>query len=269
MHPLLYEIGSLQFHSYPFFISLAFLVSTLLAAHHGDQLDPPVFVPPQGAVWTLIGALIGSRAWHIVQYDHWTNVWRAIFVWEVGLVFYGGLIGAILFSIVYLAVTKNLNWRIVDVCVPYLALGQAFGRTGCFLNGCCWGRISDKPWAVSFPKNSHAWAQHVDQEHILRNAGSSLSVHPTQLYSVFGLLVICLILRSQLKSSPFTFAIALRYMFLYGLLRFTVESFRGDSVRSVFEVMTVSQTVSLGLVVISAIVYAVLERRARRTSTSA
>ena len=68
------------------------------------------------------------------------------------------------------------------------------------------------------------------------------------------------------RAYNFTFSLFLEYMFLYGLLRFTVEAFRGDSLPSVLNIMTVSQTVSLGLIVVSSIAYTILERRHHKKS---
>ena len=245
-------------------LSLAFLAATLLASREGLRLRSPVFVPPQGAVWTLLGALLGSKLFFYIQYyDLYDDRpwYHMLYVWEGGLVFYGGLIGAFVFSAGYLYITRQMDWRIADVCAPFLALGQAIGRTGCFLNGCCWGRVSDTPWALQFPRQSLPWRDHVAEGLLESTAPASLPVHPTQLYEIAGLIAICLLLRRRLYSAPFTFAIALQYGYLYGLLRFTVEMFRGDSARNVLDMLTVSQTISLGLIVSCALAYWVLEQR--------
>ena len=266
MHPVLLEIGELRFHAYTFFLALGVLVSTLLAARDGARLPNPVYVPTQGAVFALIGALIGTRAWWILQYDHPANLYRAIFFWEGSYVYFGGLLGGIAGAVAYLYATRNMDWRIADVVAPYLALGQAFGRVGCFLNGCCYGSVCEYPWAVTFPEGSHVHRHQINVGIIPPDAAQPLPVHPTQLYSIAGLLLICFLLRRNLfKGSPFTFAIALQYLFLYGILRFTVEAFRGDSPRPLWE-MTLSQWVSLGCVVGAAAIYAGLEYRSRRVA---
>lgn len=255
MHPLLFQVGDLRFHAYPAALATAFLVCTLLSAREGDRLPRPVFIPPQGAVWTLLGALVGARAYYILQYQSPERILEAIYIWRGGYVFYGGFIGAFFTSMIYGYATRVMDWRIPDVIAPYLALGQAIGRSGgCYLNGCCWGGVCEMPWAVQFPKYRHAYEQHVREGLIDRTAEFSLPVHPTQLYAAIGLVCICLFLRYRLKNAPFRFAISLQYVFLYGCLRFGVEIFRADGIRSVFG-MTVSQAVALAMIFVAPILY--------------
>jgi phosphatidylglycerol:prolipoprotein diacylglycerol transferase len=84
-----------------------------------------------------------------------------------GLVYYGGLIGAMLAGIGYLYWKKLPVWKIADILAPSIALGSVFGRIGCLLNGCCYGRACDLPWAIHFPA-----------DHETHGAG----VHPTEIY---------------------------------------------------------------------------------------
>jgi phosphatidylglycerol:prolipoprotein diacylglycerol transferase len=263
-------LGNVRFHSYAAMIALGFLIPTLLCAYHGSKVKPPIYVPTQAAVWALIGGFIGAKAFWILQFNEWTNLWHAFLIWEPGLVFYGGLIGGFAGVFIYLLVTKTFDWRIADAAAPYIALGQAFGRMGCFLNGCCWGHVADYPWTLSFPRGSYAYRRHIDEGLIDGSAAASLHVHPTQLYEVMGLLIICGVLAYRLsKAYSFTFAIFLEYMFLYGLLRFLNEFFRGDSARPVFNFLTVSQAVSLCMIVVGAVAYVILERHHRNQSQTA
>lgn len=264
MKPTLLEVGNLQFHAYPAMLSLAFLVCTLAAARDGEKLlKPPVFIPPQGAIWALLGGMFGARVFHQLQYRPMAEWYRAIYIWEPGLVFFGGLIGGALGAVGYLFITKSFDWRQADICGPYAALGEAITRIGCFLNGCCWGYPTDLPWGIAFPRGGHAWDRQVEDGLISRTAQHSLHVHPTQLYMAVGLLLAFIFLRQMLKRSPFTFSIAWGYIFLYGVVRFAVEIFRGDSARSVFGMLTVSQAISMGFIIAAAIGYTIMERRAR------
>ncbi|MDP7639073.1 MAG: prolipoprotein diacylglyceryl transferase [Candidatus Hydrogenedentes bacterium] len=267
MRPTLLSIGSLEFHAYASFLSLAFLTCTLLASRDGALLKKPVFVPPQGAIFALFGALFGARIYHILQYGTPADLWQFVFVWQSGLVYYGGLIGGVLGALIYLYFTKNIDLRIADCVAPYLAMGEGITRLGCFLNGCCWGKECDAnlPWGVVFPKDTlvGAYAKQLEAGLIDSGADLPLPVHPTQLYMTAGLVLICLVLRWFLKRSPFTLSVALGYFFCYGILRFTVEMFRGDSAVSVYGI-TVSGAVSLGLIVFSSVLYLILEARANR-----
>ena len=274
MHPLLFEIkdlkyiGDLEFHAYSTFAALAFLIPTLLCAFHGSRLKNMIYVPTEGATFTLIGALVGSKVFYILQYGKISELYRALYIWEPGLVFYGGVIGGTLFSIGYLYLFKCMDWRIADLGAPYIALGFSIGRLSCFFNGCCWGSVSNVPWALAFPRHSHPFRQHVDQGLIAAEASGSLPVHPTQLYLVIGCFLLFLFLLYRYPRQQFMFSNVLMLGFGYGALRFSVEVFRGDSVRSILGAMTVSQSISLGLMIGCSLGYAYLERRARRASAT-
>jgi len=258
MRPTLVEAFGLKFHAYPTFLAFAFLLGTLLVVRHGERAKPPILGNPQGGLWAFVGALVGAKVFWILQYSEPKNLWRVPFVWEGGLVYYGGLIGGGLAAFAYIIYHRLPIRRSADICVIYLALGQATTRVGCFLNGCCWGTETGLPWAITFPKASLAFRHQASTGLIDHAAAHALPVHPTQLYMVVGLLVIFIMLWSAHGRGHFDGAIALLYCFSYGGLRFVVESFRGDSARSVFG-MTVSQTISLALLILALAV--VLARR--------
>lgn len=163
----------------------------------------------------LIAGLIGARARYVWENpatfstaDGWN--WRQIAdLDQGGMVWYGGLIGGAI-AVVALA------WRLripllplADATAPALAVGLAFGRIGCFFNGCCYGRICDLPWAVTFP--GHLEAR-----------------HPTQLYEsgvAFGLaLLLAFLHRRPLRPG----IVAALFCMLYGVWRFINEALRDD-----------------------------------------
>ena len=249
MRQTLFEVFGCKFHAYPVMVSIAFVVCTLLAVREGDKRN--LRIPPEGGLWVFLGALIGARAFHIIQYDTVSHIWAAVLFWQPGLVFYGGLIGGAAAAFLYATYYKMPRIKTGDVIVPYLALGEAITRIGCFLNGCCFGMPTDMPWSVRFPAGSHAFQRHLWEHLIREDAPASLPVHPTQLYMTVGLgLIVFPMLKWVLRRQRFDGQTALSYGLLYGILRFTVEVFRGDSARSVFG-MTVSQAISLGLAVFS------------------
>jgi phosphatidylglycerol:prolipoprotein diacylglycerol transferase len=119
----------------------------------------------------ILGSIIGARFFYVVS--HWReefapDPWPAILmVQKGGLVYYGGLIGATAVTIAYLHWKKLPMWKISDVLAPSVALGYFFGRFGCLMNGCCYGRPTDLPWAIHFPQT---------------HATKGIGVHPTQIY---------------------------------------------------------------------------------------
>ena len=119
---------------------------------------------------------------------------------------------------------------VTDLVIPYVALAHAFGRLGCFLNGCCWGCDTALPWGVPYPKSSwSAYHQQLVDGLITREAAASLPIHPVQLYETLGLLVIFAVLRMVYRRGPRTGTVMLGYLAGYGALRFLVEFLRADS----------------------------------------
>src|ERR1700761_2441381 len=109
-------------------------------------------------LWLMLGSIIGARIVYVTTY--WKQEFadqpfsEVFMIQHGGLVFYGGLIGAIVASILYLRWKKLPVWKIADILAPSIALGSVFGRIGCLLNGCCYGRACDLRWAITFPKDN-------------------------------------------------------------------------------------------------------------------
>jgi phosphatidylglycerol:prolipoprotein diacylglycerol transferase len=256
------EVGSLKFHAYPTMLAVAFLTATLLAVRHLNRLEPPIRATTHGGLAAFFGGLIGAKAFWILQYgEDPSKIWQAVFFWTSGFVFYGGLIGAIVAVLAYLLYNRLPVLRTADACAPYLALGEAITRVGCFLTGCCWGRETNLPWALRFPRASsvHWYMRRLDPPALDSADLFTPALHPTQLYMCLGLLLVVFPLLLYLLRKPhFRGSIALGYMFCYGILRFTVEAFRGDSGHPAFG-MTLSQLISLGLAVFSLIAFALIK----------
>jgi phosphatidylglycerol---prolipoprotein diacylglyceryl transferase len=157
--------------------------------------------------------------------------------WHGGLAYYGGFLFAVPVGLWYAKRHKLGVWRIADLTSPFIALGLFFGRMGCFLNGCCYGRECSLPWAVRFP------------------GLGNVPVHPTQLYEALGALAISATLylgvRPRKRAHGQVFAALL---VLYGVLRFVLEFWRADE-RGGFAGLSTSQWIGIPLVVAGAILY--------------
>lgn len=123
----------------------------------------------------LVGGVVGARVFYVVHYwqqsfaNQANPLLAALNVSAGGLEFYGGMLTAVAGSLLYLAFTRrSIRWYL-DILAPSLMWGLAWGRVGCFLNGCCWGGVClhpQLPWAVRFPYGSAAFNQHVEQAKI-------------------------------------------------------------------------------------------------------
>jgi phosphatidylglycerol:prolipoprotein diacylglycerol transferase len=177
-----------------------------------------------------------------------------------GGVFYGGLIAAVAVAFWYLRRHGMPLWSVTDAFAPGIALGHVIGRLGCFFAGCCYGKATDVPWAVTFSSTYAA-----------QNVGTPLNValHPTQLYEAGAELVILgLLLLLERKGRPFAGRTFWSYMLMYGVTRFVIEIYRGDP-RGMVGDFSTSQFVSLLLVPVSIVMLLVLARRNAPEPTAA
>jgi len=196
-------------------LGLAFLVGVLWALRRAPRYGITRDSVLEVASLCVIGAIVGSRlAYVLIHWDYYReNLWQAFAIREGGLTFYGGIAGAILMAVPYIIRRKYPLPRFFDLFAPPLALGYAIARVGCFLNGCCYGRVcvySSFPLGVKFP---HLYGFR----------------YPTQIYSLGYSLIICAILLSLERTRRFPGELFLDYLWLYGVARFFMEYFRDEA----------------------------------------
>jgi len=231
VHPIAFQLGPFTVHWYGVMIALAFLVGLWTATGRARQVNIPGERIADVVLWLLAGSIIGARFVYVTTY--WQDEFAGqplteIFkLWHGGLVYYGGLIGAILAGFIYLHWKKLPLWKTADVLAPSIALGNVFGRIGCFLNGCCYGRVCHLPWAVQFPNQSYAWAQQ-HQEGLVAGNAPSLPVHPTELYDCVNNFLLYLLLAWLFRRKKFDGQVFATYLIGYAITRTIMEYFRGD-----------------------------------------
>lgn len=238
MYPILLSYGPINIYAWGFMLSLAVIFGALgarrMAARAGIDPDHVLNL----AIILVLSGLLGSRLFYAVFYEpayfkaHPLEIFQ---LWEPGLVWYGGLIAGIIAGGLYVYFTRLPFWDMADLLVPWLALGYGIVRIGCFLNGCCYGHVTDVPWAVVFP--------HLDD----------LPRHPTQLYSSLVGFALWGFLLWFYPRRQFSGQVFLLYLMLYGLLRSVVEYFRDNL--TVWGPITVSQAISLAVVLAAGLVY--------------
>ncbi len=212
MHRVLLEIGEFSIYSYGFMIALAVLVSLFLLYRHSrrEGYDPEMVL--ESVLLICISGMVGARLLFVIlQWETYSQDLLAVFsMWDGGLSFYGAFaLGLVVFLL--WCRWRNLSFLLLtDLYAPYVALGYAFGRIGCFLNGCCYGSVTDVPWAVVIPV--------VD----------NFPRHPVQLYAAAGSLIMFLLLRHLYRYKLFPGFNLLNLVMLYGLMRFVVEFFREE-----------------------------------------
>lgn len=250
MKPILIQIGIFELHSYVVFMALGLLVGVSLSLRENNRLPQPYPVSGKVGIWGLIGGLIGANAYYIIQYQGVTHLYEIVYFWAGGYVFFGGFIGGTIGVWLYLRKQKVPFLPSADIGAPYLALGHAIGRLGCFANGCCWGDLCRAPWGTVFPEDSGIYEHHIAEHLLSANSKLPLPIHPTQLYEVLGLIIVFFLLRMIYHSKKYNGQVLLWYFCLYGAWRFFDENFRGDSSHSTFG-MTTSQLIALSACIIS------------------
>jgi phosphatidylglycerol:prolipoprotein diacylglycerol transferase len=179
--------------------------------------------------------MIGSRIlFIIVNWDEYAHDLFGVFeFWKGGLVFYGGFLGAVAFSVWYMRKHEMEFMPYADAMGPTVAIGQALGRLGCFSAGCCWGGACDAHYAFAarFPPESLAFQSQLSNHLVDASALTTIPIHPTQLYEALGCALIFLFLTYWRSRKRFHGELLALYLMLYAPLRATVETFRGDEER--------------------------------------
>jgi phosphatidylglycerol:prolipoprotein diacylglycerol transferase len=258
VHPIAFHLGPLTIRWYGVMMALAFLAGLWTASRRGlrDGISGEKVLDL--GPWLIVGAIIGARTLYVITF--WKEQFAGEPLWEVfmvqkgGLVYYGGLIGASLACILYARIRKVGLWKLADVLAPSIALGYVFGRIGCLMNGCCYGRACDLPWAIRYPAGHPTHAV----------GGPATPVHPTQIYE--SLLSLCLYvgLAWLYRRKKFDGQVFATYLVSYAILRSFVELFRGDYPEYQHFLggwATPAQFVSIGILVAGLIMFWLLHRQ--------
>lgn len=254
MFPILFHFGGLTVHSYGLFIAAGFLLGIGLAIKEARRKGIPSEKILDLSFYIILSAILGSRLLFVlINYAHYLEHPLDFFkVWEGGLVFYGGLILSFLTGLWIIRKQKLPFWETADLMAPSIAIGQVFGRLGCFAAGCCFGQPTDRPWGVTF--------NHPDSL-----APTGIPLHPTQLYEALTALLIFFILWFLKKGQKVPGRLFLYYLFLYGLGRWILEFFRGDNRGALFGgSWSDTQVISVFLVFFSIILACYLNNKKNR-----
>ena len=216
-------------------------------------------------IWDLafclfVSGIAGARLFYLVEYrdEVFKDVTSGLgFVVAVvnlsngGIVLYGGLIAAAVAYFVFCAVNRLRPLALLDIITPSIFLGIGFGRIGCFLNGCCYGKESNLPWAVQFPHDSATFGALVQKKLLDANALCTPPLHPTQIYSAIDGFVLAALTAwyfSRRRRNGEVFAIGLT---IYPITRFLIEFIRNDEPGLLGPKLTISQWISAGMFLIA------------------
>jgi len=199
-------------------------------------------------ILTLFFALIGTRALFLYQ-NSGEYSWKVFRNWQSGFVLYGGLIAGVATGVLYIKMRGQSVSQIADLVAPSVMLALAFGRIGCFLNGCCHGKVGHGFPCMTFPPDSPAareqhkgWQERSDP------------VHPTQLYETVAALAFFFLLSWLYKKKRKAQGEIFLFMcMLYSAWRFLIEFLRGDERPQWLGELSYSQVVSIALFVVAGV----------------
>lgn len=244
MYPVLFKLGFIEIYSYGFMVALAFLVSGFLLSRQSHILGVEKDFFWNLSFWVLLGGIAGGRLLYVLLNLSFFlgNPKELFMLWHGGLVWYGGFVGGFLSGVAYLSKYKLPILASLDLIAPYIALGQAIGRIGCLLNGCCYGL--PVCWGLYFP-------------------GHGAYLMPTQIFSSLSLIAIFIILKVVYGRYRRQGVVFVFYMLLYSTKRFLMEFLRNDSPRSYFG-LTIFQVLSLAVFILSLCFWLMLSKKPTR-----
>ncbi len=258
MYPEIIRIGSFPINTYGVFLAIAFLCAILITVRLARRDGLPSERIYDLSLWMLLAALVGSKVLMLFtepEYrDHPLQLLSLDFL-RSGGVFYGGLLGAVLAGYLLIKRYQLPWWKTADACAPGIAIGNFFGRQGCFAAGCCWGKPTTLPWGVKFSELGHE----------ITGVPTETYLHPTQLYESFAMLLVFVFLLWLHKHKRFSGQVILAYALLYSIIRFAIEFVRDDPRGDVLGLTTLtglstSQLISI-VVGLSALIIMIVRRR--------
>lgn len=231
MRPILFKIGNLNIYGYGVMIAIGIICAVFLLSKRANQRHYNIDSVSNMAIIAIICGILGGKILFLLteikNIPSDPSILKDI---KEGFVIYGAILGGALGVYFY---SRKKSWNVLDVfdlVIPTVALAQGFGRIGCFLAGCCYGRPTNSIWGIKF-KNSLF-------------APSDVYLIPTQLYSSLFDFLLCAFLLWYDKKNNKEGKVLGMYFLLYGIGRFLIEFLRNDP-RGSIGILSTSQFISI------------------------
>lgn len=229
----LFRIGPLVIHGYGLMIAVGFLLCVVMGMYRARRQEKSPEAILDIALIGIVAGFLGAKLLYvIVEFPAFLENPKGVLSTE-GFVVYGGIIAGVISAIIYCRCKELVFLQYFDLAAPSIALAQGFGRIGCFLAGCCYGRETESALGVVFPEGSLA--------------PSGVKLLPTQLFSSAGDFLIVIVLILFAKRSKREGDVGALYMLLYGIGRFFIEFLRFDD-RGTVGALSTSQFISVFIV---------------------
>jgi phosphatidylglycerol:prolipoprotein diacylglycerol transferase len=259
VYPEIGHWGFLHLRTYGLMLAVAFLIGTWVGTREARRLGLDEDKILTVILVALVSSIFGARLLYVLEHiDEYRRAWPSVLaVWQGGLTLYGGIVGGTVGGL-WMAKRAGLPmWRVADALAPSIALGTVFGRIGCFLNGCCYGKPTQLPWGVVYPKDSFPSLEF-----------GSVPIHPSQLYFSAAGLVLFVILWAIRKRTTVPGHLFWLFVIMYALVRIPLDMTRAYEPSSIVGHLghldiTESQVSSLLLAMFGVLMMLRLSRRSR------
>jgi len=247
MHPILFYGGSVVIRSWGVMVVIGIITAVFLSMQEAGKrgVDPENIIDL--AIILVVSGVIGARVVYVLTNfnEYRNNISMAFSIRTGGLAWPGAFLFALIATIIFVRWRRISFWLIVDILSPYIALGYSIGRIGCFLNGCCFGKVTEKAWWSVYMLGAYRY--------------------PTQLYASLASFLIFLFLVTRTSWYELPGKRFLVYIILYAIYRFTVEFYRYNSTYILG--LSPAQWGMLGAIIVASIIlYGKSLERKRRTA---
>jgi len=264
INPIAFSIGPVQVHWYGIMYLIGFAAAWWLGQRRRAAGRLPVTADQFSdlAFYLMLGVILGGRIGYMVFYDtselvqHPASLFR---VWEGGMSFHGGLLGVLAAALIWTRRRKLNFFDAVDFIAPLVPIGLGLGCFGNFIGGELWGRHTDVPWGMIFPRALESLEKTRDALYQMYLAGEldNEARHPSQLYEfcLEGIVLFAVLWLYSRKPRP-RYAVSGLFALLYGLFRFSVEFVREPDVQLgfvAFDWLTMGQILSIPLILVGVI----------------
>ncbi|MBM4338650.1 MAG: prolipoprotein diacylglyceryl transferase [Deltaproteobacteria bacterium] len=250
-NPIMIDLGLIKVSWYGMMYVLGFIGSYLLVRYQMKKKDFGItrIEVENLYFYLIIGLMVGARLGYVLFYDlkmYLADPLQIFAVWRGGMSFHGGLIGVLVVGVLFSWKNRRSFWKVADLIIVTAPIGLGLGRIGNFINGELYGRATDLPWAMIFPR------------------GGNVPRHPSQLYecALEGGVLFAILWLLKDRKLPTGGLLAL-FIFFYGCFRFFVEFFREPDAHIGFIIgpFTLGQVFSFIMMAGGVILYSFLKKR--------